>query len=99
MAVNDHRGGDVAMPQPLGDDPGVNAMIDEQCGSGMAQIVEADVAQVVLLDEGAEPQVGALMVERRSVCMAEDKVVFIASLVLPASPSITELSRYLARWA
>ena len=48
MAINVRRGGDVAVPQPLLDQLHLHALCDQERCAGVAQIVEANVLEVVL---------------------------------------------------
>ena len=49
MAVDVRRGGNVAVTQPLLDQLHLHALRDKERGAGVAQIVEADVLESVLL--------------------------------------------------
>ena len=48
MAVNIRRGGDVTVTKPLLDQLHLHALRDKERGAGVAQVVEANVLEVVL---------------------------------------------------
>ena len=48
MAINVRRGGDVAMSQPLLDQLHLHALRDKERGAGVAQVVEANVLEIIL---------------------------------------------------
>ena len=88
MAIYVHRRGDITVTKAFGDDLCVYALINEQRGRCVAQIMEANVAKTVLFDELAKLQIGAFMMERRAIRMAENKMSFVAVLILTASPGV-----------
>jgi hypothetical protein len=88
MAVNVHGCGYVAVPKSLRSNLCVHALIDEQRGRCMAQIMKANVTEAVLFDELAKPQVGAFMMEWCAVGMAEYEMSLITVLILAAFPSV-----------
>ena len=51
MAIDVRRGGDVAVAEPLLDQFHLHTLRDQERGAGVAQIVEADVFESVLLQD------------------------------------------------